>query len=300
VDAVRGRHERAGVIRLIALDVDGTLLDSRWQVPEANRRALLAATALGVEVVLVTGRRFEFARPVIDQLAGPLTLIVNNGALVKTRDGETLMRYVLPAAVARQLLEATARFRETTAVVFDRAGAGQVIYERLESPDPHRASYYERNREFIGAVEPLDASLVEDPLQLMFTGSVGTMRELLATLRELPFADQFSIAVTEYEQPDFSLVDVTRRGCSKGSTLAEWAVRRGVGRQEVMAIGDNLNDRDMLEYAGVPVVMGNAVPGLRAAGWHVTRSNDDAGVADAVNRFVLHPPVVTSPASLNP
>ena len=288
------------MIRLIALDVDGTLLDSHWQVPEANLRALLAATALGVEVVLVTGRRFEFTRPVIDQLAGPLTLILNNGALVKTREGETLMRHVLPAAVARRLLAATTRFRETTAVVFDREGANQVIYERLESSDPHRASYFERNREFIGAVAPLDASLVEDPLQIMYTGSVDTMRDLLATLRELPFVDQFAIAVTEYEQSNFSLVDVTRRACSKGTTLAAWAARRGVGREEILAIGDNLNDRDMLEYAGVPVVMGNAVPGLIRAGWHVTGSNDDAGVADAIHRFVLHAPAVTLPANLNP
>lgn len=291
MDAVRGRDEGAVVIRLIALDVDGTLLDSRWQVPEANRRALLAATERGIEVVLVTGRRFEFARPVVDQLSGPFWLIVNNGALVKTRDGETIIRHLLPAGIARQALEATARFRDSAAVVFDRAGPRQVIYERLESSDPHRVVYFESNRASIGAVDPLEASLTEDPLQLMFTGTVAVMRDLLSVLRGLPYADQFEVSVTEYEARDFSLVDVTRQGCSKGATLAEWAARRGVSREEIMAVGDNLNDRDMLEFAGVAVVMGNAVAELRSAGWPITLTNDECGVAEAIHRYALRQPL---------
>jgi hypothetical protein len=275
------------VIRLIALDVDGTLLDSRWQVPEANRRALAAASARGIEVVLATGRRFEFARPVIDQLDGPLTLIVNNGALVKTREGLTLIRHLLPAATALRVLDATRRFRETTALVFDRTDARQVIYEHLETSDPHRVAYFVLNRAFIDAVEPLEAALTEDPLQLMYTGPIGAMRDLAGSLRALPFAGEFEVAVTEYEARDLSLVDVTCRGCSKGSTLAEWAARQGVPRESVMALGDNLNDRDMLAFAGRPVVMGNAVPELHAQGWPVTLTNDECGVAEAIHRYVL-------------
>jgi hypothetical protein len=275
------------VIRLIALDVDGTLLDSRWLVPEENRRALAAAAARGIEVVLATGRRFEFARPVIDQLDGPLTLIVNNGALVKSRDGETLIRHLLPAATARRVLDATRPFRSNLAVVFDRPAARQVIYERLDTSDPHQAAYVERNRAFVDAVSPLEEALTEDPIQLMYTGTVGAMRELAGVLRALPCAGEFEVALTEYEARDLSLVDVTSHGCSKGSTLAEWAALQGVPREAVMALGDNLNDRDMLEFAGQPVVMGNAVPALQTLGWPVTRTNDECGVADAINRYVL-------------
>jgi len=275
------------VIRLIALDIDGTLLDSRWVVPEANRQALAAADARGIEVVLATGRRFEFARPVVDQLDGPLTLIVNNGALVKNRDGRTLIRHMLPAATARRLLDDTRTFRPHLALVFDRAAARQVIYERLDTSDPHQAAYVERSRAFIDAVEPLEAALTEDPIQLMYTGTVGAMRDLAGMLRRLPYAGEFEVAATEYEAHDLSLIDVTCRGCSKGATLAEWAAHRGVPREAVMAVGDNLNDRDMLEFAGVPVVMGNAVPELLALGWPVTRTNDECGVADAIHRYAL-------------
>jgi HAD superfamily hydrolase (TIGR01484 family) len=74
-------------VRLIALDIDGTLLDSRWQLPEANRVAIAEAARRGIEVALVTGRRYDFAMPVARQLDAPVTMIVNNGALVRSTTG---------------------------------------------------------------------------------------------------------------------------------------------------------------------------------------------------------------------
>jgi len=113
------------------------------------------------------------------------------------------------------------------------------------------------------------------------------MREIEHTLRALPLASEFALAVTEYESRDFGLVDVIHPACSKGAALAEWAALRGLEREQVMAIGDNLNDREMLEYAGVPVVMGNCVPGLKALGWRETLSNDQNGVAVAIEAYAL-------------
>ncbi len=277
------------MIRLIALDVDGTLLDSRWQVPDANRIAIGRAVARGIEVALVTGRRFEFARPIIEALPDPLTLIVNNGALVKTRQGDTLVSHLLPRDVARQVLDATRGFRHAAAVVFDRVREGQVVFERIDWEDRRTRSYALRNREFILEVAPLEDCLTEDPVQLMFNGPFAPMRRLLGDLRALAFADRFAVSVTEYESRDFSMVDVIRAGCSKGAALVEWAARRGLSRNEVMAIGDNHNDREMLEFAGCPIVMGNAVAELKALGWPVTGTNDEAGVAAALEAFVLGP-----------
>ena len=84
-----------------------------------------------------------------------------------------------------------------------------------------------------------------------------------------------------------SLVDVLQAGCSKGAALRDLARERGCAREEVMAIGDNLNDLEMLEFAGLPVVMGNAIADLKGRGWPTTASNDDAGVARAVETFIL-------------
>jgi hypothetical protein len=275
------------MIRLIALDIDGTLLDSRWQVPEANRRAIERAIGAGIEVALVTGRRFDFTLPVVDALPGPLTLIVNNGAVVKTREGRTVVSHLLPRDVARAVLDLTRGFRHTAAVVFDRPRAEQVVFERIDWSDARRSSYIRKNRECVAEVEPLEACLTEDPIQIMHSGPFALMRQLLAELRALPIAGRFAISVTQYESRDFAMVDVIRAGCSKGAALAEWCARQGLSRDEVMAIGDNLNDREMLECAGHPVVMGNAVAELKEAGWPVTGTNDEAGVAVAIEAFVF-------------
>lgn len=285
------------MIRLIALDVDGTLLDSEWKVPAANRDAIRRATDAGIEVALVTGRRFDFARPVIEQIDAPLTLIVSGGALVKSRDGQTLVRHLLPAAVARSVVEATRDFRDATAVVFDRPHAAQVVHERLDIRDAHRRAYFERNRDFITEMVPLESALVEDPIQVMFSGGVARMRDLVGLVRALDVVESVALAVTEYERRDFSLVDVNRAGCTKGATLAEWAARQGFTPAEVMAVGDNFNDQEMLEFAGLPVVMGNAVEPLKQLGWPVTLDNDNGGVAAAIERFALpgfcHQPAVS-------
>jgi Cof subfamily protein (haloacid dehalogenase superfamily) len=274
-------------IRLIGIDIDGTLLDSQWQLPDANRRAIAKAAARGIEIVLVTGRRFDFAMPIARQLECPLTLIVNNGALIKSQDGTTHLRHLLPRDTARRVLLATLPFRNGAAVIFDRPRANQVIWEVLDWDDPPRRAYMQRNIEFIAQVSPLEDCLTEDPIQVMFTGPVERLRQLDAQLRAWPDPGAFGLAFTEYESRNFALVDVINAVCSKGAALEEWARVRCFAREDVMAIGDNHNDREMLEFAGVPIVMGNCVPGLLQNGWHVTLSNDESGVAAAIEQFAL-------------
>jgi len=274
-------------VRLIALDIDGTLLDSRWQLPEANREAIAQATRRGIEVALVTGRRYDFAMPIAREVDSPLTMIVSNGALVRTFDGETHLRHLLPLDTAARVLQATKPWREGTGVVFDRPRENQVMLEFLETEDPSRQAYYARNKEFLGRAQPLESCLTEDPLQVMLSGKVQAMREAEASLRAASFATEFGLAVTVYPSRDFAMIDVIHPNCSKGTSLAEWAALRGFAREEVMAIGDNRNDLEMLSYAGIPIVMGNGVPELKNFGWHETCSNDENGVAVAIERFAL-------------
>jgi len=274
-------------IRLIALDIDGTLLDSRFQVPQANREAIAAAAERGIEVALVTGRRYDFALPVARQIAAPLTMIVSNGALIRTSDGVTHLRHVLPRETARNVLVHTRNWRDAAAVIFDRAGHDQVIVESIESDDPIRTSYYTRNREFIGIASPLETCLTEDPIQVMYSGTVERIRAVEQVLRGAPFAADFALAVTVYAVKNFAMLDVVHPICSKGASLAEWAGLRGVAREEILAIGDNHNDLEMLTFAGVPVVMSNGVAELKNFGWHETSSNDEAGVAAAIELFAL-------------
>lgn len=276
-------------VRLIALDIDGTLLDSRWQLPEANRAAIAAATRRGIEVALVTGRRYDFAMPIARQIGAPLTMIVSNGAVIRTQDGQTHVRHLLSRETARRVLELIRPWRDCTGVVFDRERENQVMLETMESDDPMRQAYYERNREYLGLANPLESCLTEDPLQVMLTGTVARMKEAEATLREAAFAEEkeYAVAATVYDTRNFAMIDVINPACSKGASLAEWAALRGVAREEVLAIGDNHNDLEMLRFAGIPVVMGNCVAELKGFGWHETASNDQSGVAAAIELFAL-------------
>jgi Cof subfamily protein (haloacid dehalogenase superfamily) len=277
-------------VRLIALDIDGTLLDSHWDVSEANRSAIAEATRRGIEVALVTGRRYDFAMPVARKIDSPLTMIVSNGAIIRTQAGETHVRHLLPRQTAAGVLRDTQAWRSKAALIFDRPRENQVMVESLQFDDPNRQAYYQRYRESFGEAKPLESALVEDPIQVMFAGTVGAMRDAEAALRRSECIEDVSVALTIYESKDFAMIDVLHPECSKGSSLEEWAALRGVPREEVMAIGDNHNDLEMLSFAGIPVVMGNSVPELKAFGWHETRTNDESGVAAAIERFALREP----------
>jgi Cof subfamily protein (haloacid dehalogenase superfamily) len=271
------------MIKLLAIDIDGTLLDSRGVMPDAHRDVLIEASARGLEIALVTGRSFHFSLPIANALPVPLTLIVNNGALVKDRDGTTKLQRLLPRAAARLVLDATPGYEDSVALVFDRRDCGEIVCDRMDWTHPNRSRYFEKNKQFIGAASPLAAALTEDPIQVMFNGGVASMRDLAATLRTCPIAHLFSVSQTEYEHRNFSMVDITAAGCSKGSTLEQWVRERGLVAHDVLAAGDNLNDVEMLDYAGTAVVMGNAGGQVKAVpGAHITDSNDEGGLARAI------------------
>ena len=292
------------MIRLLAIDIDGTLLDSRGQLPRAHRDALVDVHARGIDIALVTGRSFHFTQPVAALLPMPLTLIVNNGAVVKTRSGATVLRNLLSRGAARGVLAETRGYEDSVALVFDREPDGpdpHIISEFMDWTHVHRRGYYEKNKAFIGrAPAALVDEVTEDLIQVMFNGSVEPMRSLVNGLRALPIADQFSVAITEYEGRDFSLVDVNGAGCSKGTTLARWVASRGLTAADVMAVGDNLNDVEMLDFAGTAVVMGNATEALTTRGYLPTGSNDEGGLAQAIRQFALAEPAGDQPVAEKP
>ena len=227
------------LIRLLAIDVDGTLLDSRGQVPEANLDAIAEAASSGARIAIVTGRSFSFALPAVERLADPLTLVVYNGAIARMRSGETLLRRLLPREAARDVLAATEAWRDSALLQFDRPSRGQLVYDRLDWTHPNRVKFREKNLALIEEVPALEDALVEDPIQIAFNGSVATMRALVDTLRSTPALADLSISLTEYLHRDFSLVDVAasqhdqgHSACGARRTFAHRPQRRDGRRRQ--------------------------------------------------------------------
>jgi Cof subfamily protein (haloacid dehalogenase superfamily) len=280
------RESRPGSIRLLASDIDGTLLNPQFQISENDLTALRRAHAAGIEIVLVTGRRHTFALPIAQQLGFDLWLISSNGAVTRSLSGETFHRDLMPREVCRELCRVMQEFRGNSVLTFDKEVRGALVIERLDELSGSIRRWLEKNMPFIDFVVPIEDALTADPIQAMFCGSMGRMSSALRTLQNSGMDNRVTILRTEYPARDLFMIDVLNAGCSKGHALQRWAAHRGFRREEVMAIGDNHNDVEMLEFAGHPVIMGNACEELRSRGWNVTLGNDSCGVAAALAEVV--------------
>jgi Cof subfamily protein (haloacid dehalogenase superfamily) len=273
-------------IRLLGVDIDGTLLNPECQISPADMAALRRAHAAGVEVVVVTGRRHAFALPIVRQLGFDLWVISSNGAITRSLAGETFHRDMLPAPTCRRLCASMQEFRGNTVLTFDTEAKGAIVLEHMNELNVSIQRWLEKNLQYIDFVIPIEDALTSDPVQAMFCGPIPRMQQALAALAASNLDQDITVLRTEYAVRDLSIVDVLNQGCSKGHALERWAGYRGIPRKEVMAIGDNYNDIEMLAFAGVPFIMGNAAQELRRDGWMVTLPNDQSGVAAAIDQVL--------------
>jgi Cof subfamily protein (haloacid dehalogenase superfamily) len=277
-------------IRLLALDIDGTLTDPNFQVPARNIAALRAAHHAGIEIMLATGRRHDYALPIAQELGFPIWLISSNGALIRSSSGETFFTDRLPARTAAELIQYMDEFRGHAVLTFDRAanlpGNDSLVLESADELNKTVSRWLEVNRPYIKFVSPLENALTEDPLQAMYCGRVALMEGLQQRLSQAEFLEKITVLKTQYDHRDLCILDILNQECSKGHALRRWAEQRGIPREQVMAIGDNHNDLEMLEFAGVAVVMGNASHELKQNGWMITGSNEESGVAQAVEEIL--------------
>ncbi len=282
-------------IQLIAIDIDGTLMPSTGpRISERNCAALLAAEAAGMEVVISTGRRQAYAMPLISQvgLGEQSVMISSNGAVVRGFDGHLLDRRFLPLETARGLSREL-RGYGTLVFTFDREGSGSLVIESMQQLHQRIDRWVEANKPFLLEVQPIERAFDsgEEPIQGMICGTVDEMIVAEKALLAGELGRQIARHRTEYPARNLSILDLLPLGCSKGAALDNLARIRGLGPEQIMAIGDNLNDVEMLEYAGHAVVMANASEGMlaraRNRGWAVTASNDEDGVAQAIEAVLL-------------
>jgi Cof subfamily protein (haloacid dehalogenase superfamily) len=271
-------------VRLIAIDIDGTLLDSNFQVSERNLASLRKAHSMGVEIALATGRRHVFALPVARALGFDITVISSNGAITRASDGTLFHRDPLPLASTLELVEHMTDFRRNLVITFDGEEHGSLVLETLDELNASIQRWLENNAQYLRFVQPIEDGLNSDPIQAMFCGTVERMTAAQEQLtRNKALLTRITALKTQYDERDLCMVDILNKGCTKGAALKRWAADKGYEAAEVMAIGDNYNDIEMLEFAGHAFIMGNATEDLRERGWQTTLSNNENGVAMAVD-----------------
>ncbi|HZD50605.1 MAG TPA: HAD hydrolase family protein [Silvibacterium sp.] len=282
-------------VRLIAVDIDGTLLPTvGGQVSQRTCRALREAETAGIEIVVATGRRQAYAAPLIYPicLSPETVLITSNGTVTRTLAGDPIDRFFLPVETARPLCGALRQFGGMTVFTFDREGPGELIVESIDSLGTRIMPWVDANRPWIREFTPLERAFdaddapIQGPVQGMICGAIDAMRNAEAWLETSAFAGQIELHRTEYPAKNLCILDILPPGCSKGVALEKWAASRKILPGEIMAIGDNFNDLEMLNLAGRPVVMGNSAPDLlRLADdrrWEIAPTNDEDGVAHII------------------
>ena len=285
------------MIKLLALDLDGTLLNSRGEISNKNLEAIEQAEASGVLVTIATGRRFRDALPVARLINLNAPLICHNGALIKYADTlENVAVSLLEKEIVGEILRVGKEFGGDALLSADPHGKGVLLYDRISDENIPLQRYVAWSKRLHGAeaeeavhhVENLEAISDEiETVHVSFSGALSPMAELQKVL-EFELKDSVNILATIYPHLDFTLIDILPADASKGIGVEKLALMNKLSAENVMTIGDNFNDLEMLEYAGTAVVMGNASPELRSrTDFFTTLSNDENGVALAIEKFIL-------------
>jgi len=263
-------------IRLVALDLDDTLLDSRLEISRECQEAIAEVSRRGVKVTLATGRMFKSALRYAKQLNMNLPLITYQGAWVKNSgSGETIYYRPVPPEHGLAFLE-----RIRTLGCHYQTYLDDELY--LEELTPQGMAYARMAGVEPRVVESLEPVVEQGPLKILIIEEDTTLLDRWE--KELKEEFGHSLYITR-SKPHY--LEAMHPEATKGQALAALAAYYGIERQEVMAVGDSYNDLDMIRWAGLGVAVANAHRPVQQAADYVTLSNDEHGVAEALRRFVL-------------
>lgn len=285
------------MIKLIAVDLDGTLLDGENRIDGRNIRALQRALDMGIYVVPATGRCMGVFPQELTGLTGLQYAVTENGALIWDYQGEReLRRWGLPRGKAEKILR-LAEGERAGAEGNPAHGRGFRVYAELFI---HGQAYAD-----IRSLEGIEATPLGRNFIRYFTENHNFVSGLCAQQKLLDAAEKVNLyfpdsadgaGVRSRLEQDASIktassicgnVEVTAAGVEKGAALWELAQQLGIGRREILVFGDNENDLGMFAAAGTAVAMGNAGERVRQAAGHVTGTNDEAGVAAFLEKYVI-------------
>lgn len=273
--------------RLLVLDVDGTLVNSRDELSPATCAALRRLTAAGMRLVLATGRRYSRVLHLVEQLGIDAPVVTASGALIKQPgDHVTLYRADFPRPVLLRTLQVIAEHGYEAVLYGDTFGQGFDYYcVRLDAGQPELAEYYELNQ----GCHRLHGQMMTDPPEGIFAGfAMGTREQMqqLAAALENALPGELYLHVLRSPRYRGYMCEIAPAGVTKWSGIVRLAAEWGIGREEICAVGDDVNDIPMIESAGLGVAMGNALPEVKAAADRIAPTHDDEGLVE-VARWLL-------------
>jgi Cof subfamily protein (haloacid dehalogenase superfamily) len=265
-------------IKLIVLDLDGTLLNSKHQLSDRNRKAIQDAMALGVQVVLATGKTRASAEAMLTSLNFQTPGIFVQGLVIYNADGTIRQQQALPPAVARRIIT----FAEDRGFAV-LAYSGNRLLTKAHHPNLDIITEFgEPEFELVG---PLVNHLGDVTFNKLIVG--GDDKKLTSLRWQLEQQMDGQVSFTRAQVA--GMMEILPGGASKGKAMRTLIQEMGIPAEQVMAMGDGENDMDLIKFAGWGVAVGNAYEGLKAIANAVVASNDDDGVAEAIEKFVLPP-----------
>ncbi len=264
--------------KLVALDLDGTLISDDLVISDEVKTAIREAVAQGVVVTLATGRMFSSARQFADELGLSVPLICYQGAMVRhSITEETIYHQPIPYELAREFLTFTQKRGYYTQVYVD---------DHMYVPSLTEEALYYSGLARVPAQPVGDLmQFIDRPERAPTKLVIVTAEErTLAVLQEMQAAFSDRLYVTR-SHPRFT--EGVNPACSKGAALAALALALDIPREKVIAIGDNLNDLPMLEWAGLGIGVANAGQAVKETAGYVTHGAISAGVIEALQKFVL-------------
>lgn len=273
--------------RLLVLDIDGTLVNSRDELSPATCAALRQLSAAGMRIVLATGRRYSRVLDLAQQLGLDAPVVTASGALIKQPgDHVTLFRADFPREVLCRTLEVVAAHGYEAVLYGDTFGEGFDYYcVRVDVEQPELAEYYHLN----AGCHRLHEQLMSDPPEGIFAGFVmGTRDQMRALAAELDRTLPGELYIHVLRSPRYrgTMCEIAPAGVTKWSGIVQLAAQWGIEPEQICAVGDDVNDIPMIEAAGLGVAMGNAVEEVKAAADLVAPTHDEEGLVE-VARWLL-------------
>jgi Cof subfamily protein (haloacid dehalogenase superfamily) len=273
--------------RILALDIDGTILDPYGKLPTAVRNAVAAARRRGLWVILCTGRRFRTALPWARELELEGTIVVNNGTLVKDiQSGETLRHTYLPIGEYASVISFVRRWGSPLVYVDTYHEHVDLITERCSETHAYQRAYLNDNTDFFQTVDDLHRQPRPDVIMVSTMADEATLTAMREKARE-EFGDRIHIHTLINKNYQGLILELLSPKSGKWPALEAIAAEAGVAPEEIIAVGDDTNDIEMIRRAGLGIAMGNSASEVKQAADRVVRSNAEGGVVEAIEKVLL-------------